>query len=121
LDDALNGLNVYCGDTEACLGGEFVLNYGGNGVTTVEALECKAESSCVGASFVVNNAQATDVINIERIICDAYNSCTDTRFDLGYEVSLGAMECKPDACRGCTVVVGGVAAPCDPLQVNVVV
>lgn len=121
LDDALDGLSVYCGDFEACLGGEFVLNYGGSGVTRIEALECKAESSCVGATFVVNNAQATDVINIERIICDAYNSCTDTRFDLGFEVSLSAIECKPNACQGCTVVVGGVVAPCDPLQVSAVV
>lgn len=118
LDNSLDGLTVYCGDFEACVGAQFELNYGGAGVTRIEALECKAEASCVGASFAVNNAQATDVINIERIICDAKSACTDARFDLGFEVSVSAIECQPDACLGCTVVVGGVSNPCDPLQVR---
>jgi len=120
LDDSLDGLTVYCGDFEACVGSEFELNFGNGGVTRIEALECKAEASCVGAQFTVNNAQATEVINVERIICDASNACTDARFDLGFEVSLSAIECVSDACLGCTVVVGGVASPCDPLQTRTV-
>jgi len=117
VDDARDGLTVYCGDFEACAGSEFALNYAKGGVTRIEALECKAEASCVAASFSVQNAQATELINIERIICDASNSCTDATFDLGFEVSLSAIECQPDACMGCTVIVGGVSAPCDPLQI----
>jgi len=116
LNNPLNAFFIYCGDFGSCRQSTFNLWYTGTGYTRMDRIECKGEESCAGATVRVHNNQRRDVVEIEKIVCDAKSACSGTTFDVGYEVAVGALECKPDSCSGCRLIVGGVSYPCDPQQ-----
>jgi len=116
IDNPLNAFFLYCGDLKSCSDGVFNLWYQGTGYTRIDRIECKGEKSCAGATVRINNNQRRDVVELSKIVCDSKNACNGATFDVGYEVAVGSMECKPDSCSGCRLIVGGVSYPCDPQQ-----
>merc|ERR1719474_2595943 len=116
VNNPLNAFFIYCGDFGSCRQSTFNLWYSGTGYTRMDRIECKGEESCSGVTVQVRNNQRRDVVEIEKIVCDAKSAGAGAAFDVGYEVAVGAMECKPDSCSGCKLIVGGVQYPCDPQQ-----
>merc|ERR1719153_439565 len=67
----------------------------------------------------VTNAQGGVVAQVAKIQCEGRNACAGATFTVGYWVSVGALECGPEACYGCTIDVAGTVYDCDPTQVAV--
>merc|ERR1719385_116552 len=116
LNNPLNAFSLYCGDFGSCRGSHFNLWYTGTGYTRMDKIECKGEESCKGMTVRINNNQRRDVVELNQIVCDSKSACAGATFDVGYEVAVGSVECKPDSCSGCQLIVGGVSYPCDPQQ-----
>jgi len=116
INNPLNAFYLYCGDLRSCGGATFNMWYQGTGYTRIDRIECKGEESCAGANIKITNNQRRDVVELNKIVCDAKSACAGATFDVGFEVAVGSMECKPDSCSGCTLIVGGMIYPCDPKQ-----
>jgi len=117
INNPLNAFYIYCGDFGSCRGAQFNLWWTGTGYTRMDRIECKGEESCSGLTVRLNNNQRRDVMELQKIVCDSKSACSGATFDVGYEVAVGAIDCKPDSCSGCKLIVGGVSYPCDPQQV----
>jgi len=116
INNPLNAFFLYCGDLGSCRGGTFNLWYQGTGYTRLDRIECKGEESCAGATVRLHNNQRRDVVELSKIVCDSKSACAGATFDVGFEVAVGSMDCSPDSCSGCKLIVGGVSYPCDPQQ-----
>ena len=112
-----NGFLLYCGAASSCQSASFTLDLADGQTNRINGLMFQEVASAAGATITVHNRNPFVVVDIERISCGATDACKGTTIDVGYGVAISKLDCEPDACLGCSVVVGGTHYPCDPLQV----
>ncbi len=86
-------------------------------VTYFDSFKFAGEGSGAGTTVIIDNRQGT-VLNIGRIECPAEESCTGTTFIIGRDVSVTEILCNDGSCVGCMIEIDeATRIPCDPNEI----